>query len=165
MQFLCTQDFSVFMLSNSWIEPTLGRVVLCYLLSKKSKYKWTCAVQTHVVQGQLNMQHFLKSSFVCTCRRVLRKRTYELNSAIVHKGLPPFPLMHNNQPANTGDSEDSGWIPELGRSAGGGNGNPLQYSCLESSIDREAWWADNHPWDHEESDSTKHTCTLLYTKH
>ena len=33
------------------------------------------------------------------------------------------------------------WVPGSGRSAGEGNGNPLQYSCLENSMDREAWWA------------------------
>ena len=32
----------------------------------------------------------------------------------------------------------------LGRSPGGGNGNPLQYSCLEDSMDRGAWWATAH---------------------
>ena len=36
---------------------------------------------------------------------------------------------------------DPGSIPGLGRSPGEGNGNPLQYSCLEISIDRGAWWA------------------------
>ena len=39
---------------------------------------------------------------------------------------------------------DAGLIPGSGRSAGGGNGNPLQYSFLESSMDREAWWATVH---------------------
>ena len=34
-----------------------------------------------------------------------------------------------------------GPIPGLGRSPGGGNGNPLQYSCLENPMDRGAWWA------------------------
>ena len=34
-----------------------------------------------------------------------------------------------------------GSIPGWGRSPGGGNGNPLQYSCLENPMDREAWWA------------------------
>ena len=34
-----------------------------------------------------------------------------------------------------------GLIPGLGRSPGEGNGNPLQYSCLENSMDRGAWWA------------------------
>ena len=36
---------------------------------------------------------------------------------------------------------DAGLIPGLGRSPGEGNGNPLQYSCLENPHDREAWWA------------------------
>ena len=44
-------------------------------------------------------------------------------------------------PANAGDM---GLIPGLGRSVGGGNGNPLQYSCLGNPMDREAWWATVH---------------------
>ena len=39
---------------------------------------------------------------------------------------------------------DSGLIPGLGRSAGEENGNPLQYFCLENSLDRGAWWATVH---------------------
>ena len=39
---------------------------------------------------------------------------------------------------------DLGSIPGSGRSPGEGNGNPLQYSCLENSIDRETWWATVH---------------------
>ena len=39
---------------------------------------------------------------------------------------------------------DLGSIPELGRSPGEENGNPLQYSCLENSMDRGAWWATVH---------------------
>ena len=35
---------------------------------------------------------------------------------------------------------DPGSVPGLGRSPGEGNGNPLQYSCLENSMDRRAWW-------------------------
>ena len=41
-----------------------------------------------------------------------------------------------NPPANVGDT---GLIPGWGRSAGGGNGNPLQYSCLENPMDSRAW--------------------------
>ena len=44
---------------------------------------------------------------------------------------------------------DSGSIPGLGRSPGEGNGNPLQYSCLENSMDQGAWWAIG-PWGHKE---------------
>ena len=43
--------------------------------------------------------------------------------------------------ANAGDIRDTGLIPELGRSPGGGHGNPLQYSCLENPMDRGAWQA------------------------
>ena len=39
---------------------------------------------------------------------------------------------------------DPGSIPGLGRSPGEGNGNPLQYPCLENLMDREAWWAAVH---------------------
>ena len=40
--------------------------------------------------------------------------------------------------------EDLGLIPESGRSPGEGNGNPLQYSCLENPMDGGAWWATVH---------------------
>ena len=46
--------------------------------------------------------------------------------------------MVKNQPANAGDLRDSGSIPGSGRSPGGGNGNPLQYSCLENPMGRRA---------------------------
>ena len=42
---------------------------------------------------------------------------------------------------NEEDIEDPGLIPVSGRSPGGGNGNPLQYPCLENPVDRGAWWA------------------------
>ena len=44
-----------------------------------------------------------------------------------------------NLPANVGDTIDMNWIARSGRSPGVGNGNPLQYSCLENSMDRGAW--------------------------
>ena len=46
-------------------------------------------------------------------------------------------------PANAGDLRDAGLIPGLGRSPGGGHGNPLQYSCLEDPMDRD-WQAAVH---------------------
>ena len=53
-------------------------------------------------------------------------------------------LVVKNLPANAGDLRDAGLIPEQGRRWGEGNGNPLQYSCLENPLDREAWWATAH---------------------
>ena len=52
--------------------------------------------------------------------------------------------MVKNPPAKAGDTRDVGWIPGLGRSPGGGNGNAFQYSCLENPMDRGAWWAMVH---------------------
>ena len=58
--------------------------------------------------------------------------------------------MAKNLPANAGEE---GSIPGSGRSTGEGNGNPLQYSCLENPLDREAWWAMVHEVT-KESDTT-----------
>ena len=52
--------------------------------------------------------------------------------------------MVKNPPANGGDIRDAGSIPGSGSSAGEGNGNPLQDSCLENSMDRGAWRAAAH---------------------
>ena len=50
-------------------------------------------------------------------------------------------LVVKNPPANVGDARDMGSIPGSGRSPGGRNGNPLQYSCLENPMDGGAWRA------------------------
>ena len=49
-----------------------------------------------------------------------------------------------NLPTNVGNSGNTGSISGSGRSSGGGNGNPLGYSCLENFMDRGAWWAAVH---------------------
>ena len=50
-----------------------------------------------------------------------------------------------NPPASAEDTRDVGLIPGTGRSPGGGNDTPLQYCCLENSMDR----GNNCPWDHK----------------
>ena len=52
--------------------------------------------------------------------------------------------MVKNPPANAGDERASVSIPESEGSPGGENGNPLQYVCLENSMDRGDWWATVH---------------------
>ena len=49
-----------------------------------------------------------------------------------------------NMPANAGGTGNGGSVPGSGRYPGEGNGNPLQYSCLENPMDRGAWWATVH---------------------
>ena len=53
-------------------------------------------------------------------------------------------LVVKNLPAKAGDRRDAGSIPRSGRSPGGGQGNPLQYSRLENPMDRGAWWVVVH---------------------
>ena len=52
--------------------------------------------------------------------------------------------MVKNPPAKAGGMTDPGSVPGVGRSPGGGLGNPLQYSCLEDPMDRRAWWVTGH---------------------
>ena len=52
--------------------------------------------------------------------------------------------MIKNPSVNAGDIKDAGLTSGWGRSPGGGNGNPLQYSCLENPMDRGAWWPTVH---------------------
>ena len=59
------------------------------------------------------------------------------------RGFPGGSVV-KNLPANAGVPGDKGFIPELGRSPGVGNGNALQYTCLENSMDRGAWPATVH---------------------
>ena len=64
--------------------------------------------------------------------------------------------MVKNLPANAGDARDTGSISGLGRSPGVGNGNLLQYSCLEKS--HQQWSLAGYSfWDHKKSNMTEHT--------
>ena len=75
------------------------------------------------------------------------------NKIPMAKGASQVAIVVKNPPANAGDA---GSMPGSGRSLDGGNGNPLQYSCLENSMDRRAWWA---PWGRKESDMTERQST------
>ena len=69
-------------------------------------------------------------------------------------GLPRW-LSGKESACCAGDSGDTVSIPGLERFPGGGNGNPLQYSCLENPMDREAWQGrQRSPWGHKELDTT-----------
>ena len=65
-------------------------------------------------------------------------------------------LVVKNPPASARDTRDTGLILGLGRSPGVGNGNPLQYSCLENSMDKGSM----HPWGHKELDMIEQTAYM-----
>ena len=82
---------------------------------------------SYVVHAYFSLSHQLSVPF-----------KYSLSFLIGSFWLFPDGSAVKNSPVKAGDE---GLIPGLGRSAGEGNGNPLQYSCLENSMDRGAWWA------------------------
>ena len=59
-------------------------------------------------------------------------------------GASQVAIAVKNPPASARDGRDMGSTPGWGRSPGGGHDNPLQYSCLENSMDRRAWQAPVH---------------------
>ena len=86
-------------------------------------------------------QHPIQSGSAHVClfmTDVLRAASGHAYSPL--RGFPGVAVV-KNPPANAGDTRDAGSIPGSGRSPGEGNGNSLQYSCLENPMDREAWWA------------------------
>ena len=65
------------------------------------------------------------------------------------QGASQVVLVVKNLPSSAGNLRDAGSIPGSGRSLGEGPGNPFQYSCLENSMDRGAWWATVHRVAHD----------------
>ena len=62
--------------------------------------------------------------------------------------------MVENMPADAGDLREAGSVPGSGRSPGGKNGNPLQYSCLENPHGQRSLMG-NHPWGLKELDTAE----------
>ena len=100
-----------------------------YSRKEKEKESFITACETGTTQ-------ILKSDKDITRKKNCRPRPRSLS-------FPGGPVA-KNPPASAGDSGDTGSIPGSGRSPEEGNGNPLQYSCLENSMDRGAWRATVH---------------------
>ena len=69
------------------------------------------------------------------------KYILQIAGKILQLGNLPCSSDGKESACNAGDTGDVGLIPGSGRSPGGGQGNPLQHSCLENPMDRGAWWA------------------------
>ena len=71
-------------------------------------------------------------------------------------------LVVKKLPANAGDIRDAGSIPGLGRTPGGGHGNPLQYCCLENPMERGAWWTIVHRVTESQTQLRQQLCIALW---
>ena len=99
--------------------------LLCLSFSEKKK----SLSSTNVLNALLSSLATSEIATPCVMQENMRK---------IKLMLRVFVLAIKNLPASAGDARDAGLIPGLGRSPGKGNGNPLQYSCLENHMNREA---------------------------
>ena len=74
------------------------------------------------------------------------------------QGLPRW--LSKESVCQCGEAGDVGSVPELGRSPGGGHGNPLEYSCLETPTDQEVWWITVHGVSDRTEWLSMHTCRI-----
>ena len=105
-------------------------------------------LRTVNVQRVQTSSYRMSKFWGCTCNVMTVSNntvlfTWKLEENRSWKGFPGGSGV-KNLPANTGDTRDTCSIPGLGRPPGGGNGNPLQYSCLKNPMDRGAWQATVH---------------------
>ena len=84
-----------------------------------------------------------------------------LRSTLLSSGGFPGGSVVKNSPAKAGDTGDMDLIPGSRRSPGGENGNPLQYSCLDNSMDRGVRWATVYEVTKSRTQLTEHACMLV----
>ena len=97
-------------------------------------------MRTHCIGG-LNGKETPKKRDIC--KHIADSLSYTAETSL---GFPDGSVVRNppGKQENACNAGDASSIPGLGRSLGEGNGNPLQYSCLENPMDRGAWWATVH---------------------
>ena len=106
----------------------------------------TCLVRTKARMIKINVvdkiYYILEARFNNVMKHIVKEKFY-LSQNLLFWGVGGLPGISDGKESacNAGDLD---LIPGLGKSPGEGNGYPLQYSCLENSMDRGAWWATVH---------------------
>ena len=104
-------------------------------------FKPDSSLPSFIFIKRLFSSSLLSASIFGLCLKLTVSRSTSLD---VLDGDFPGDAMVKNLPGKSGDTGDVGLILGSGRFPGGGNGNPLQYSCLENPMDRKAWRAIVH---------------------
>ena len=121
----CNAGYQNWVRFLGWEDP-LEKEMAPYSIILAWRIPWTeepCGLQS------TGLQRVGQDCAVCICNYIWASRVA---------------LRVNNPPAKAGDIRHTRSTPGLGRSPGGGGGNPLQYSCLENPMDRGAWQAIFH---------------------
>ena len=116
--------------------PGVASYLLSHPLSHWQNLWWT---QTYLLRPFL----CLFPSLPC-CRPLRAFQIIFLKWICLITGASQVALVGKNLPAKAGNIRSMGSTPRLGRSPGGGHGNPLKYSCLENPMDRGAWQVTLH---------------------
>ena len=122
-------------LHDSYPSPGISHFAkVLFTKTKISELSMQIAIAVPLLLGPLNWQNQIRYMCILTC---VHTYAYKYIIICICKHFPGG-SDGKESACNTGDL---GLIPELGRSPGEGNGYPLQYSCLENSMDRGAWLA------------------------
>ena len=124
-------------LPHPWDSPCKNTGVGCHFLLQCMKVK----SESEVAQSCLTLRDPMDCSLPgFSAHGIFQARVLEWAATAFSQVAQAV----KNMPANAGDIRDAVLIPGSGRSPGAGHGNPLQYSCLENPMNREAWWATVH---------------------
>ena len=131
-----------------WLQPWLPQkaiILPAKLCKPKAGRDGTIGLCIHVTIQEAR-DKCLGNIFTLLCICAILKVYIACVSNVYIKNiyLTQVTLVLGNLPSSEGDARDTGSTPGSGRSPEVGNGNPLQYSCLENSMERGAWWATIH---------------------
>ena len=152
-----------------YILPTVSkeawyRVVTPFLWNIQTRHihrEFTSSCQGPLRNGQWLLVDTQLLLWLIGLAVVMVTALLEYCKPLICTGASQVALVVKNPSANTGDARDVGSVPRVARSPEEGNGNPLQYSCLENPMDRGTWWAIGHFI--AESNMTTHTRSEMYT--
>ena len=119
---------------HDWSDLAVSRLAVAVCIYGRRQWHPTPVLLPGKSQGRGSLWAALDG--VAQSRTRLKRLSSSSSSVYIY----PRWLSSKKSVCNAGDATDSGSIPGLGRSPGAGNGNPLQDSCLENSMDRGAWW-------------------------
>ena len=133
---------------------------ICLILSLFLLIKEICSHPKFSLNAEICIKKDLRFPWILQSRDNAINHLVYIRSTS-YDGLPRW-CSSKESVCNAGDAGDAGSIPKMGRYSGEGNGNPLQYSCLENPMDRGAWWVTVHEVAKNQTRLSMHTYTRVH---